>query len=247
MNETSCPVLFLCERLGWTPNYDTLRFAVKRNLIAMVVSALVAAPLSVWAASAPPQAKMEEFSDAEYGYSFHYPSGWRIKRLPEGDANKQIRVRLEGPNGSSFMVVMDKADQKITKEEFQADTQAKELVERMMRDTIEQIYKTISRNIKATNMTVGDQEDLSNDSGIKFYVSTLHTVANGKSIIVAGIHAFPFSKDYTLSFIMTAFTEKTAKAEINRLVFVFNSFHLSSEPSTTEVHPGPAARAPRDG
>jgi hypothetical protein len=216
---------------------------VKKNLIAIVVLVLVAAPLSVWAAAAAPQAKMEEFSDAEYGYSFQYPSGWRIKRLPEGDANKQIRVRLQGPNGSSFMVVMEKADQKITKEEFQAGTQAKELVERMMSDTIEQIYKTIFRNIKATHMTVGEREDLSNDSGIKFYVSTLHTVANGKSIIVAGIHAFPFSEDYTLSFLMTAFTEKTAKAEINELVFVFNSFHLTSEPSIREVHPGPAAKA----
>jgi hypothetical protein len=204
---------------------------------------LFGVPLSVEAASVLPQAKMEEFSDAEYGYSFQYPSGWPIQQLPEGGANKQIRVRLQGPNGSSFMVIMDKADQKITKEEFQAGTQAKEIVDRMMTDTIEQIYKTISHNIKATNMTVGERVDLSNDSGIKFYVSTLHTVAHGKSIIVAGIHAFPFSKDYTLSFLMTAFTDKTGKAEINELVFVFNSFRLSTEPITPETHLGPAARA----
>jgi hypothetical protein len=216
---------------------------VKRNLIAIVVLVLFAAPVSVRAASALPQAKMEEFSDAEYGYSFQYPSGWPIRRLPEGEANKQIRVALQGPNGSSFMVIMDKADQKITKEEFQAGTQGKEIVDRMMTDTIEQIYKTISHNIKATNMTVGEREDLSNDSGIKFYVSTLHTVADGKSIIVAGIHALPFSKDYTLSFLMTAFTDKTAKAEINALVYVFNSFRLNTEPITPETHPGPAARA----
>jgi hypothetical protein len=198
---------------------------------------------SAEAASAPPREKMEEFSDAEYGYSFQYPSGWPIRKLPEGAANKQMRVRLLGPSGSSFMVIMDKADQKITKEEFQAGTQGKEIVDRMMTDTIEQIYKGISHNIKATNMTVGERVDLSNDAGIKFYVSTLHTVANGKSIIVAGIHALPFSKDYTLSFLMTAFTDKTAKEEINTLVSVFNSFHLSSEPGDTGSHPGPAARA----
>jgi len=184
---------------------------------------------------------MEEFSDSEYGYSFRYPSGWPIRKLPEGAANKQMRVRLLGPNGSSFMVIMDKADQTITKEEFQTGAQSKEIVDRMMTDTIEQIYKGISHNIKATNMTVGEREDLSNDAGIKFYVSTLHTVAGGKSVIVAGIHAFPFSKDYTLSFLMTAFTDKTAKDEINTLVQVFNSFHLNNEPGGTESHPGPAA------
>lgn len=230
-------------RLCRPVKHGKLGFAVKRNLIALVILILFAVNLAAEAAPPPPREKMEEFSDADYGYSFRYPSGWPIQKLPEGAADKQMRVRLLGPNGSSFMVIMDKADQTITKEEFQAGTQGKEIVDRMMTDTIEQIYKGISHNIKASKMTVGERVDLSNDAGIKFYVSTLHTVANGKSIIVAGIHALPFSKDYTLSFLMTAFTDKTAKEEINTLIQVFNSFHLSNEPGGTESRPEPAASA----
>ena len=188
--------------------------------------------------------KMVQFSDNEYGYSFQYPEGWTLRRLPEGKANADIRVTLQGPNGSYFTVIVDQRDKQITKEEFRENPQPKNVVEAMMAESIEQIYKAISKNIKATRMDVGERQDLSNDWAVKFYITTLHTVAKGKSIIVAGIHAFPFSKNYAVNFLMTAFTDKTANAEIGALTSVFNSFRLSSEPGVTETHPGPAAKAP---
>ena len=217
---------------------------MKRNLASTAVLMLFAAFMIVRVIPATAQTNIEQFLDAEYEYSFQYPSNWPIRKMPEGEANKEVRVALQGPNGSSFTVIVEKTTKKTTKEEFQASPQAKEVVEAMMSDTIEQIYRTISRNIKATSMTVGERRDLSNDSGVKFYLSTLHTVAKGKSIIVAGIHAFPFTKDYAVNFLMTAFADKTAKAEIGALTFVFNSFRLSSEPGATETGPGPAAKAP---
>ncbi|HTN71506.1 MAG TPA: hypothetical protein VMO00_10505 [Methylomirabilota bacterium] len=216
---------------------------MKRRLASTAVLILFAL-IIVRAAPATGQTKIEQFVDSEYEYSFQYPSGWPIRKLPEGEADKDVRVLLQGPNGSSFTVVVEKPDKKTTKEEFQAGIHGKEVVEAMMRNTIEQVYKTISRNIKATSMTIGERRDLSNDSGVKFYIATLHAVANEKFIIVAGIHAFPFSKDYAVNFLMTSFKDKATKEELSALTFVFNSFRLSSEPSESETPSGPAARAP---
>jgi hypothetical protein len=217
---------------------------MKRNLATSSMLVLFTALIVARAVPAIAQTSIEQFFDSEYKYSFQYPSGWPIRKLPEGDAHKEVRARLQGPNGSSFTVIVEPRDKKITKEEFRENPQPKDVVEAMMAETIEQIYKTISKNVKATSMNVGDRRDLSNEWAVKFYISTLHTLANKRSIIVAGIHAFPFSEDYGINFLMSAFTDKTAKAEIGALTSVFNSFRLSTEPGGTESHPGPAAKAP---
>ena len=53
----------------------------------------------------------------------------------------------------------------------------------------------------------------------------------GKPVIVAGIHAFPFGKRYSVNFMMTAFLDPGAKKENALLTAVFNSFHLLGEPA----------------
>jgi hypothetical protein len=213
--------------------------------IAAAALTIFLAPLMiVRAMPASAQTRIEQFSDNEYEYSFQYPATWVIRKLPEGAANEEVRVMLRGPNGRSFTVIVEKADKNNTKEAFYANPKRKESVEAMMVETIEQIYKSISRNIKATDMTIGERRDLSTAAAVKFYVATRHTAPDGKSIVVAGIHAFPFSKDYAINFLMTAFLENTADADLDALMFVFNSFHLNGEPNTVEGHPGPAAKAP---
>ena len=96
----------------------------------------------------------------------------------------------------------------------------------LMSQAIEQVYKSVAANIKAVAMTVGERRDISNGVAIKFYISTLHQMPNGKPIIVAGIHSYPFGKDYAVSFIMTAFSEATTGKEQETLIGVFNSFRL---------------------
>ena len=208
--------------------------------VAMFLAALVIARVM----PATAQIRFEQFFDHDYEYSFQYPATWAIRKLPEGAANKEVRVALRGPNGSSFTVIVEKADKTTTKKEFEAKPKRKEFVEAMMAETLEQIYKSISRNIKATDMTVGEHRELSTDAAVKFYITTRHTTPDGKSIVVAGIHAFPFAKDYAINFLMTAFLEKTSNADMDALLFVFNSFRLSGEPNILEGHPGPAAKAP---
>jgi hypothetical protein len=53
----------------------------------------------------------------------------------------------------------------------------------------------------------------------------------GNPIIVAGTHVYPFAKDYSINFIMTAYHRGNAE-ESALLTAVFNSFRLldSSSP-----------------
>jgi len=172
---------------------------------------------------------LQEYVDSEYNYSFRYPATWKLRKLPEGPANKEIRVVLHGPNASSFTVVVERVRKKLTKEQFEADSQREKYVQESMRQTMAQLYRTISSNMNAEQMKIGEQRDLSNEMGIKFYISTLHTLKSGKSIIVAGIHSYPFSKNYSVNFIMSTVWNSAATEENELLTTVFNSFQLVGE------------------
>jgi hypothetical protein len=186
------------------------------------------------------QMNVQEHYDRDYGYVFQYPASWKLQRLPEGDANRDIRLLLQGTEGSSFMVVVDKTKTTLKKTDFENGSERAERVGAMMQQTITQIYQSISEGIKAVNMKVGERRDISNEFGVKFYIATLNEMKNGKSIIVAGIHAFPFNKDYSVNFTMTTFYDPAATQENQRLTEVFNSFRLIGEPQTGNG----AAKAP---
>jgi len=190
--------------------------------------------MALFAASgAPAQSRIEEFYDRDYGYSFQYPAGWQLQNLPEGEANRDIRALLQGPNGSSFTAIVEKSGTKNAETDNPAAEEVTARVEALMSQTIEQVYKTIAENIKASAMTVGERRDLSNRIAIKFYIATLHKMPAGKPIIVAGIHSYPFKKDYAVTFIMSAFWEGTPTKEQEVLTAVFNSFRLLGERPAT--------------
>jgi hypothetical protein len=175
---------------------------------------------------------VREYNDREYGYSFKHPTTWKLQPMPEGEANKDIRVMLQGPNSSSFMVIVDSTQKTLKKTDFENPADRTQRVGEMMQQTIAQIYRTISANIKALDMKVGERRDLSNSAGVKYYVATFHTMKAGKPIIVAGIHAFPFDKDYSINFTLTSFWDPAATQENEMLTEVFNSFRLMGEPPT---------------
>ena len=188
----------------------------------------------------------QEYYDWDYGYVFEYPASWKLQRLPEGDANRDIRLLLQGTEGSSFMVVVDKTKTTLKKADFDNGSERTQRVGAMMQQTITQIYQSISESIKAVNMKVGERRDLSNEFGVKFYIATLNEMKNGKPIIVAGIHAFPFNKDYSVNFTMTTFYDPAATQENQRLTEVFNSFRLIGEPQTgNSASKAPATKEPQ--
>lgn len=206
----------------------------------LVVLALINAHL------ASAQTNLQEYYDRDYGYVFQYPTSWKLQQLPEGDANKDMRLLLQGTEGTSFMVVVDKTETTLKETNFANGSEQTERVNAMMRQTIAEIYQSISEGIKAVSMKVGERRDLSNKFGVKFYIATLHEMKSGKPIIVAGIHAFPFNKDYSVNFTMTTFYDPAATQENQTLTEIFNSFRLIGEPQTglSEAEP-PKVKEPQ--
>ena len=206
---------------------DTL---TKKGALALVVWLWVAFFI---AGTAQAQGRVKEYWDKEYGYEFSYPAGWALQEFPEGQANRDMRVLLQGPNGSSFMVVGEKLPKPLTREEFNANPDKHGTVEKLIQQSIADVYATVSHNLKAAEMKVGTVTDLSSETGIKYYISTLHMMKSGRPIIVAGIHVIPFSKIYRIDFIMTTFWDKAAAKHNDVLKTVFNSFNMVGENGTT--------------
>ncbi len=190
------------------------------------------------------QARVAEYRDPEYAYRFQYPAHWKLKKLPEGAANDEVRVSLQTPSGDSFMVIVEERGQNPSKAEFQSEPKRSAWVDKLIDETTQEIYRTVARNLGAVETKFGEKTDLSNDAAIKFYVSSLNNMKVGEPIIVAGIHAYPFSKPYSISFMMTAFFNPGAEKENALMRAVFNSFQLvePAEPSS-----GPGSTDPSKG
>ena len=193
--------------------------------------------------AAEEQPKIAEYRDPEYAYRFQYPAHWQLRKLPEGAANEEVRASLQTPSGDSFMVIVEKRGQNPTKTEFHADPERKVRVDKLIEETTQQIYQTVARNLGAVETKIGEKTDLSNDAAIKFYVSTLHKMKAGEPVIVAGIHSYPFSKRYSISFMMTAFFDPSAEKDNAVMTAVFNSFHLlEAESSGGSGSPPPTGK-----
>ena len=193
---------------------------------ARLMAGLFLVAQSVVVGIAEEQPKMAEYRDLEYAYGFQYPAHWQLRKLPEGAANEEVRVSLQTPSGDSFMVIVEKRGQNPTKTQFHSDPERKVRVDKLIEETTQQIYRTVARNLGAVETKIGEQTDLSNDAAIKFYVSTLHQMKAGEPVIVAGIHSYPFSKPYSISFMMTAFFDPKAEKDNAMMTAVFNSFYL---------------------
>jgi hypothetical protein len=196
---------------------------------------------AVSAADAPPGVK--QYWDKDYSFGFQYPAGWKLRPFPEGEANRDLRVIAEAPDGGSLMVVIEKLEKTIDRADFDARSGKTAAVEKMARQTIEEIYRTISKNIRATGMKVGEVRDVSSRAAIKYYIATLHEMPNGRPIIVAGIHALPFGKPHRVDFIMTTPWNSAAKDQNEAMMMAFNSFYLLGENGPTGLA-GPGQRAP---
>jgi hypothetical protein len=175
------------------------------------------------------QKGMKEYWDKDYNFTFLYPAGWKLRQLPEGDANREIRAVAQAPDGGSFMVVIQKLQEPTEKPAAESSRASAAVVEQMARQTIEEIYRTISKNIQATGMKIGEIRDISSQAALKYYISTLHRMKAGNPIIVAGIHALPFGKAYRVDFMMTAPWNSAAEKENQAMMMAFNSFHLVGE------------------
>ncbi len=173
--------------------------------------------------------KIAVYTDNVYDYAFQFPSDWKMKKSPEVGEAGDMRVLLEGP-ACTISTTVSKVGKTITKKQFQEHPNRNQITESMMNLTVEQVYKKSSNDIHATRMVLGEKQILPSDHGIKFYISTLHTVGEKNIPLgVAGIHIYPFNKDYLVNFVMISPLRKDAKEENQTCTNVFNSFHLVGE------------------
>lgn len=172
--------------------------------------------------------KIAEYTDNDYDYVFQFPTDWKMKKAPEVGDSGEIRVLLQGPI-CTVSATISKIGTVVTAKQFKDHPNRDKIAESMMNLTVEEVYKKASKEVHATRMVVAEKEMLPSDSGIKFYISTLH-FAGEKNVPMglAGIHLYPFNKDYLINFVMGT-PLKDAKEENETCDKVFNSFHLVGE------------------
>src|SRR5262245_15402623 len=124
------------------------------------------------------QERLEEYFDRDYGYVFQYPASWKLQTLPEGDADRDMRLLLQATEGTSFMVVVDKTKTGLKQADFENSAEQTQRVNAMIEQIVTQIHQSISASSKAVNMKVGERRDLSNEFGNKFYVATFNEMKN---------------------------------------------------------------------
>jgi hypothetical protein len=202
---------------------------VVRSSLKLLLSVSLVLALANSCAAAQEHGALREFKDDTYGFRFVHPAEWKVEPLPDGEKNPLMRVRMQGPAGSSFVVIVEKLGEPLSRSEFQADPKSDKKVETMMRQTLEQTYHSISKNLGALSMKTGERLNLSDEHAVKFYLATLNSMKGGNPVVAAGTHVYPFNKDYSVNFTMTAF-HRGNSAETQVLTAVFNSFRVEAQP-----------------
>ena len=77
-------------------------------------------------------------------------------------------------------------------------------------------------------MIVVERQIRPSESGIKFYISTLHFV-NDVPLGLAGIHTIPFGQDHLIGFVMSSILDSRTMEDNETFKFIFNSFRLIDE------------------
>ena len=202
---------------------------VKNNktiqLILLIVALTLGAVSCLYA-----EPKIMEYTDNEYKYTFQFPADWKMQKVPPTNEMGEVRVLLQSPHHkSSVMVLVGHIEKGVNKTKFNNSPKRNEIVERLIDLTIEKVYKKTSKDMKATRMVVTERKIDNSEIGIKFYISTLHYVEKEIPMVVAGMHAFPFGKNYIIGFIMTNILDPKDDKEKKTFTSIFNSFHLVGE------------------
>ncbi len=175
-------------------------------------------------------ARIMEYTDNEYNYTFKFPSDWTEKEVVEQDELGEVRVLLQGRRASSIMVLVNTLGKgrKISKEHYDSIPNRNSFVNQMINFTVDQIYRTTSKKMNASKMIVVERQIRPSESGIKFYISTLHFI-NDVPLGLAGIHTIPFGQDHVIGFVMSSILDSRTMEDNETFKHIFNSFRLIDE------------------
>ncbi len=172
-------------------------------------------------------ARIMEYTDNQYNFTFKFPSNWVEQEIVEQDDYGEVRVLLQGPRASSIMVLVNPLGKgrKISKEHFKSVPNRNSFINQMMNFTVDQIYRTTSKRMNASKMLVVERRIRPSESGIKFYISTLHYI-NDVPLGLAGIHTIPFGKDHIIGFVMSSILDSKTMEENESFKLIFKFIEI---------------------
>lgn len=171
-------------------------------------------------------ANQTEYNDNDYGYAFQYPVDWKIVKAPEGNKFGEMRVLLQGSN-CSISASVSKLGKSLTKRQLEDHPSRNQIAENLMNSVIEQLYRKASKGVGAPQMVVVEKKVLPLDSGIEFYISTLHFMGEKNSTTdMVGMHYYPFNKNYLIHFVLVMSRNTETNQENDTCINVLNSFRL---------------------
>jgi hypothetical protein len=237
-------ILYFASLLIMTPYYNW-QYAKEHGFIKWLFFGEIVATLksSVWpyyvfiakdslSTQHNPEGKIIEYTDNEYGFSFQFPSDWKMKNTSSKREFGEARVIMMSPKSTMLMVMVQKLEKPISKQAFDNNPNSNALVDSMINYTIESVYKKASQDIGATRIVVGEKIQTLSEIAVKFFISTVNYVKVEQGelpVMASGIHYFPFEKDYLIAFMMIGSHNLEVTDDNETIKRVFNSFHLVGE------------------
>src|SRR5262245_50637866 len=148
-----------------------------------------------------PALRPVRFTDQEYNYTFQYPSDWKLERTPATDHTKRTRVEVTGPH-FAFSVDLTFGVGPISKEQVLQDSNRNETTLGFCRITTNDVYKRRVESVGGQKFKVTDQKAAESDMSLRWYIETFFTSKKGNSMMLCGIHAYPYGKPYIVNLMM---------------------------------------------
>ncbi|HZP36126.1 MAG TPA: hypothetical protein VFE48_06485 [Methylomirabilota bacterium] len=173
---------------------------VRRRLgAALLLATLVACP-----AAAAADGATTEYVDPQYRFGFRYPADWQKEQVPTPGEAGVVRLAAKSATKPLFVLaIVTPIASAITREEFERRPDRDGLVDEMIRQSLQQVYGKMSRDLSASRMVVDASERRAFDAGIGFSIHTTHTTAAGPTT-VAGTHVVPFGERYVVTLLVVA-------------------------------------------
>lgn len=177
---------------------------------------------------------LAQYTDAEYGYAFQFPSNWKITPSVHKGELGELRVLVKSPDGDVIAVTVSQIDKSISRELFVKSGKGNEVVNAMVEYVIENVYKKPFEEVNVSRMIVKEKRTFSSDLAIKFLVSSVHFVKTDKGevpMFMAGLHYVPFGKPHLITCMITSTIDPKATSGSEVFERIFSTFHLSDEKS----------------
>lgn len=190
--------------------------------------------LNLVARAGAEDAPLREYVDPQYHFAFQYPSDWTLDTRAQPGKGGEMRVTVRDAHSSARAVAsIGRIGQSLTKAELEAAPQRETIGQAMIALALKEIYERTSEALHGKKMIVATKQVLPSDDGIKFHISTLHTIGE-EPIVIAGMHFIPVGQRYMISFIMMS-PFKLDPAQQKTINAVLTSFRVEATPAP----PGP--------